>query len=47
MTAYSKCVYNTLDKISSLNISKNVYNFIIIMLQRMYAFFAKYIGLAV
>jgi hypothetical protein len=45
MTAFSKAVYKTLDKISSSNVSKNVY-YSLYMIQRMDATFAKYIGLA-
>ena len=45
MTAYSKAVYKTLDKIIRSNVSKNVY-YSLYMLQRIYATFAKYIGLA-
>ena len=41
MTAFSKAVYNTLDKISSSNVSKNVYYLLYNCI------FAKYIGLAV
>jgi hypothetical protein len=46
MTAFSKAVYNTLDKISRSNVSINVY-YLLYKLQRMYTIFAKYIGLAV
>jgi len=46
MTAFSKAVYNTLDKISSSNVSINVY-YLLYKLQRMYTIFAKYISLAV
>ena len=45
MTAYSKAVYKTLDKIIRSNVSKSVY-YSLYMLQRIYATFAKYIGLA-
>ena len=45
MTAYSKAVYKTLDKIISSNVSKKFY-YSLYMLQRIYATFAKYIGLA-
>ena len=46
MTVFSKAVYNTLDKISSSNVSINVY-YLLYNFQRMYTIFAKYIGFAV